>query len=235
MRIVRVWIIFLSVGLGVVGCAGGPQLIPVTDPTQRLEFGGLSILPPQGDNWFMAPPALRKQQGSDMIVLFGKLSPSKTPVADAFWAGYRMGGGSLLTPPSKPHTVLAWVRGGRIPFSAGSRAELLQKMAQVWYFEQTARNQPVSVTIAPDRTLAPDCVRYDGTVEDRGVPGYPGSVYIMDMHGFVCLHPDLPDAAIDIQYSQRRLQEDPPLALEAEGEPFVKSLLFTRLPGRSSP
>ena len=40
MRIVRVWIIFLSVGLGVVGCAGGPQLIPVTDPTQRLEFGG---------------------------------------------------------------------------------------------------------------------------------------------------------------------------------------------------
>ena len=51
MRIVRVWIIFLSVGLGVVGCAGGPQFIPVTDPTQRLEFEGFSILPPQGDNW----------------------------------------------------------------------------------------------------------------------------------------------------------------------------------------
>lgn len=212
MRIVQAWIILLYVGLGVVGCIGGPQLVPVTDPTQRLEFEGFSILPPKGENWFMAPPALRKQQGPDMIVSFLKLA----------------------TPPSKTHTVAATVRGGRVPISAGSRAELLQKLAQV-YFEQTGRHRPVSVTIAPNNTLAPDCVRYDGTVEDRGVPGYPGSVYIMDMHGFVCLHSDLPDAAIDIQYSQRRLQEDPPLALEAEGEPFVKSLLFNRLPGRSSP
>ncbi len=213
MRIVRVWIILLGVGLGVVGCAGGPQLIPVTDPTQRLEFEGFSILPPQGDNWFMAPPALRKQQGPFMIVSFLKLA----------------------TPPSKTHTVVATVRGGRVSISAGSRADLIQKMALGWYFEQTDRFRPVSVTIAPDKTLAPDCVRYDGTVEDRGVPGYPGSVFIMDHHGFVCLHPDLPDAVIDIQYSQRRLQGEPPLALEAEGEPFVKSLLFTRLKGRSSP
>jgi|CXWL01.1.fsa_nt_gi hypothetical protein len=212
MRIVRVWIIFLNVGLGVVGCTGGPQLIPVTDPTQRLEFGGVSILPPQGDNWFMAPPALRRQQGPDVIVSFMKLA----------------------SPPSKTHTVVAIVRGGRVPISAGSRAELLQKYAQ-GYLEQTNRNRPVSVNISPNRTLAPDCVRYDVTVEDRGVPGYPGSLYIVDMHGFACLHPDLPNAVIDIQYSQRRLQEDPPLALEAEGEPFVKSLLFTRLPGRSSP
>lgn len=212
MQIVRVWILLFGVGLGVAGCAGGPQLIPVTDPTQRLEFEGFSILPPQGDNWFIAPPALRKQQGPGMIASFGKLT----------------------TPPSKTHTVVATVRGGRAPFSAGSRAELLRKFAQ-GYSEQTNRNRPVSVNISPDRTLAPDCVRYDVKVEDRGVPGYPGSVYIMDMHGFVCLHPDLPDAVIDIQYSQRRLQEDPPLALEAEGEPFVKSLLFTRVPGRSSP
>ena len=212
MRIVRVWIILLGMGLSVVGCAGGPQLIPVTDPTQRLEFEGLSILPPRGEGWFIAPPALRRQQGADMIVSFLKLA----------------------TPPSKTHTVAATVRGGRVPISAGSRAELLQKYTQ-GYSEQTNRNRPVSVNISPDRTLAPDCVRYDVTVEDRGVPSYPGSVYIIDMHGFVCLHPDLPDAVIDIQYSQRRLQEDPPLSLEAEGEPFVKSLLFTRLPGRSSP
>jgi len=73
------------------------------------------------------------------------------------------------------------------------------------------------------------------TVEDRGVPRYPGSVFIMDLHGFVCLHPDFPDAVIDITYSQRRLPEEQPLSLEAEGESFVKSLIFNRLPGRSSP
>lgn len=212
MRIVRLSIILLGVGLGVVGCAGGPQLIPVTDPTQRLEFEGFSILPPKGENWFMAPPALRQQQGPDVIVSFLKLA----------------------TPPSKTHTVAATVRGGRVPFSAGSRAELLQKFAQA-SFEQTKRNRPVSVNISPDRILSPDCVRYDATVEDRGVPGYPGSIYILDQHGFICLHPGLPDAAINIQYSQRRLQEEPPLALKTEGEPFVKSFLFKRLPGRSSP
>ena len=161
----------------------------------------------------MAPPAIRKQQGPDMIVSFLKLA----------------------IPPSKTHTVVATVRGGRTRISAGSRSELLQKFAQN-IFVQEGRYRPVSVNIAPDRTLAPDCVRYDWTVEDRGVPGYPGSIFILDMHGFVCLHPDfLPDGVIDISYSQRRLQEEPPLSLEAEGEPFVKSLLFNRLPGRSSP
>ncbi len=212
MRTVRAWIILLCVGLGVVGCVGGPQFIPVTDPTQRLEFEGLSILPPRGEDWFIAPPALRRQQGADMIASFLKLA----------------------TPPSKTHTVTATVRGGRVSVSAGSRSELLQKIAQ-GYSKETNRNRPVSVNVSPDKTLSPDCVRYDITAEGHGIPGYPDSVYIMDMHGFVCLHPDSPDAAIDIQHSQRRLQEDSLLTLEAEGEPFVKSLLFTRLPGRSSP
>lgn len=210
MRIVRVWIILLGVGLGMVGCAGGPQLIPVTDPTQRLEFGGFSILPPRGEDWFIAPPALRRQQGADMIASFLKLA----------------------TPPSKTHTVAATVRGGRVPISAGSRAELLRKIAQD-YSKETNRNRPVSVNISPDKTLAPDCVRYDVTAEDHGVPGYPDSVYIMDMHGFICLHSDYPDVAIDIQYSQRRLQEEPPLFIDAEGEPFLKSLRFKTVPGRS--
>lgn len=211
MRIVRVWIILLGMGLSVVGCAGGPKFIPVTDPAQRLEFEGLSILPPRGEGWFIAPPALRNQQGPGIIVSFLKLA----------------------TPPSKTHTVAATVRGVWVPIPAESRTELLPKMAQV-YSKQTNRNRPVSVNISPDKTLAPDCVRYDVTAEDRGVPGYQGSVYLMDMHGFICLHPDLPDAVIDIQYSQRRLQDEPPLSLESEGEPFLKSLLFNKLPGHSS-
>ncbi len=203
MRVVRVWSIVFGVGLGMVGCAGGSQFIPVIDSTQRLELEGLSILPPQGEHWFLASPELRKQQGPGMMVLLRKLT----------------------TPPSKTHTVVAFVRGGRVSSAAGSRAELLQELAQ-GYSGQTDRNRPVSVNISPDRTLAPDCMRYDVTAEDRGVPGYQGAVYIMDMHGFICLHPDLPDVAIDIQYSQRRLQEEPPLSLETEAEPFLKSLLF---------
>jgi hypothetical protein len=211
MRIVRVWITMLSVGMGVVGCAGGPQLIPVTNPTERLELGGFSILPPQGGNWFKIDPTpLLRRQNPTMIALFHK----------------------TLTPPSKSHTVTAWVRGGRVVISAGSRAELLEKLART-NFVQTERHRPVSVNISPDKTLAPECVRYDGVTEDRGVPGYPGSIFIWDQHGFVCFHPDLPDSAIDIQYNQRRLQEEAPLSLEAEGDPFLKSLTFSRSFSRS--
>lgn len=192
-----------------VGCATA-RPVPIADPTQRLEFEGFSILPPRGENWFMAPPQLRKQLGPDVIVSFGK----------------------RLTPPSKTHTVTATVRGGRVPISAGSHAEALQKIAQT-YSEQTGRYRPLSVNTSLDGTPAPDCVRYDATVEDRGVPGYPDSLFVLDMHGLVCLHPDLPDVAIDIQYSQRRLQEEQPVSLEAEGEPFVKSLMLNKFPIRS--
>ncbi len=212
MRIVRVWVTLLGVAMGVVGCAGGPQLVPVTNPSQRLDFGDFSILPPHGENWFKTDPAILRQQVPDMIALFRK----------------------TLAPPSKSHTVTATVRGGLLPISAGSRTELLQKLARL-NFAQTGRHRPVSVNISPDRTLAPDCVRYDGVTEDRGVPGYPGSLFVWDQHGFVCFHPYVSDAAIDIQYSQRRLQEDPPLLLEVEGESFLKSLVFKQLSGRQSP
>lgn len=209
MPTVRAWMIFLSVAIGLVGHAEGQQRIPVTNPTQRLEFEGFSILPPQGENWFMTA-GLREVQGAIVIVSFGK----------------------RLTPPSKTHTVTATVSAVRLPDSAGNRAERLQKYAQI---PPSGRFRVVSVNISPDTTLAPDCVRIDATSEDRGVPGHPDSIFIMDQHSFVCFHPYFPDAAIDIQYSQRRLQEEAPLSLEAEGEPFVKSLIFTRLPGRSSP
>jgi hypothetical protein len=212
MRIVRVWITLLGVAVGVAGCAGGPQPIPVTNPSQRLDFGDFSILSPHGENWFKTDPAILRQQVPDLIALFRK----------------------TLAPPSKSHTVTATVRGGLLPISTGSRTELLQKLARL-NFAQTRRHQPLSVNISPDKTLAPDCVRYDGVTEDRGVPGYPGSLFTWDQHGFVCFHPYVSDAAIDIQYSQRRLQEEPPLFLEAEGEPFLKSLVFKQLSGRQSP
>ena len=205
MRGVRVWIILFGVGLGVVAYARGPQLIPVTNPTQRLESDVLSILPPQGENWFI----VRKPQGAGGLVF-------------QFFRS--------TTPPSKTRTVLANVQvlRGRDFIPAESRAGFLQELAQFKYSEQTNRERPISVTISPDKTLAQDCVRYDVTHEDRGVPRYRGSVFIWDAHGFICVHPDLADTVVDIQYSQRRLQEEPPLSLAGEGEPFVKSVLFKK-------
>lgn len=203
MRIVQGLIILAVSVLGLTSCARGPQFIP-HDPTQRLASDVVSILPPQGEGWLMVSEAFRKQQGLNLIFEFFK-----------------------PTPPSRTRTILAVVQRRQVPKAAGSREELLQKLVQV-YWELTNRERPMSLDTSPDKTLGSDCIRYDTTHFDLGVPGYPGSIFVWEAHGFICLHPDLPDIAIDIQYSQRRLQEESSLSLEAEGEPFLKSLLFTR-------
>jgi len=211
------WVMLIALvtllGMGMTGCAGGPQSIPVTNPSQRLDFDAFSILPPNGENWSVVNPAVFRQQIPDLLVIFSK----------------------TVTPPSRFHTVTATVRGGRLPNSAGSRTELLQLLARNNFVQTEQRYRPVSFNIAPDKTLAPDCLRYDGVIEDRGVPGYPGSLFIWDQHGFVCLHPYVQEGAIDIQYSQRWLQGEQPLLLEVEGESFLRSLVFKQLPDHQSP
>jgi hypothetical protein len=199
----------LCMGMSVTGYAREPQSIPVTNPNQRLEFDAFSILPPSGEGWSLMNPAPFRTQIPDLLVIFSK----------------------TVTPPSRLHTITATVRGGRLPNIAGSRAEILQQLARVNLAQTEQRYRPVTVNITPDSTLAPDCLRYDGVIEDRGVPGHPDSVFLWDQHGFVCIHPYVPEGAIDIQYSQRWLQGEQPLPLEAEGESFLKGLEFKHLPG----
>ena len=47
------WMLLCVSSVLAVSC-GASQLTPVTDLTQRLEFHGFSILPPQGYNWFFS-------------------------------------------------------------------------------------------------------------------------------------------------------------------------------------
>lgn len=197
----------LFAGAAAASCAVAPSLIPIPDPTQRLEFQGFSILPPQGANWFVAPPELRQKQGEGIVASFGK----------------------ILTPPSMTHTTFATVRAATVPPppSSVSRTEILQHIAQNM-MKSDDRNRVVARKVSEDRVLGSDCLRYDVTAEDRGVPGYAGAIFILDLHGFFCLHPDSPSSLIDIQYSERKLpQEKPHSSLEAEGEAFLKSLRFT--------
>lgn len=208
MRILKISILLLCALLIPVGCvAVGPSLIPITNPTERLEFQGFSISPPAGENWFIAPPELRQKQGPNISASFVK----------------------MLKPPSPTQTIVAYVLTFNVPASlAESREQLLQLLGRA-KTEPTDRNRPIASKTSLDRSLGTDCLRYDVTTEDRGAPLYPGTVFILEMHGFSCFHPELPNYVIDVQYSQRRLPSEQPLSLEAEGEPFLKSLVFTRL------
>jgi hypothetical protein len=74
------------------------------------------------------------------------------------------------------------------------------------------------------------CVRIHQAQEDREVPVWRGSVFVIDAHAIRCVHPHSPKYVIDISYSERRLKDDPPVSLQIEVEPFLKSLEFTPLP-----
>lgn len=209
MKLFQAWsLLFFATIISVSkGFAAEPGLIPITDPTRRFEFEGFSILPPKGENWFMPSVELLQKQGVTNGVQFWK----------------------MLTPPSVTHTIVANVSAVKVPMPSRSRAELLQELAQVKEREMsTGRHRLISIKTTLDNSLGSDCLRYDVSAEDRGALVNQGSVYILDTHGFACLHPDITSYLIEAEYSQRRLQGEQPLSLEAEGEAFLKTLVFTK-------
>ena len=204
MRRLRAWTLMFLVGLIVVGCTH-PRPIPVTDPTQRLQFQGFSILPPKGENWFIG-------QGVGNVMFRKQLRET-------------------IKQPADLHTIVAqvWTRSlGDVTFE--SRMELLQYLArelEKGMRQPTQRNTPLEVKLSLDKCLGWDCARIDYTSEDRGLPSFPGSVFILTGHHFVFLHPDSPTLVIHVNYGQRYLRGQQPLPLEAEVESFLKSLVFT--------
>ena len=45
----------LAGSLLAAACTTGPDLTPVQQPGQRMQFDGFSVLPPQGERWYVAP------------------------------------------------------------------------------------------------------------------------------------------------------------------------------------
>src|SRR5262249_51241068 len=80
-----------------------------------------------------------------------------------------------------------------------------------------------------DDSLGSVCVRYKRTVEDTGVPQFPGSVFIETDNGFSCIHPRASRFVVTVTYSQRFLKGQRLLTLEHEIDPVFKSLTFTSL------
>lgn len=203
MRRLWTWALLFLAGI-VVGCAVAPRLTPITDPTQRLQFQGFSILPPTGKGWFKVEPP-------------PQVNPSLT--AKAYFIKRLTEG---VTPPSELHRVTAVVRTlslGDVKFE--NRTELLQHLAREF-----------SEKSFLDKCLGWDCARYEFTSEDPSHPQFPGFVFVIRAQGFVVLHPDSPRFVINLEYRQYYARGQQPLsaeALETEVEPFQKSLFLTPL------
>jgi len=201
--------------------------VRVATDSHRLEFEGFSLMPPQGENWFKTPPLVGTRLGANVIVSFFKKPPSNTHTVFAIVKSGRVfssrGGAAEVL-----HRAFGMVKGGGLSPSTMSAEEVLQKLARLP--AESTRYRSLSHSVTPDTTLGPDCIRFDVANEDRDVPGYQDLVFVVEQHGFICLHPDRPNVFFIIAYSERRLQEETPLPLAAEGEAFLRSFVFTPVP-----
>jgi len=208
----------VAVWAAVAGCmpvAGRPGTAPVPTPVENADrpfvFAGFSVLPPRGASWVVLP---LEAGDYNHVVMFGKR------VRD--------------TPPSTPaeeRTVIAVAKLWDLRDDGPRTAEGLQRWSERSGAKAGERFSPrhhaLGLTAVVEPGRGAECVRYALAVEDDGVPGFPGSVFVLSARGIRCLHPRWPRYAVDLSYSERHLRGQPPLALDAEAEPFMRSLHFT--------
>lgn len=106
--------------------------------------------------------------------------------------------------------------------------ELLQHIKKKTDEYQGPRFKIVDIKTSIEGYLGNDCVRVDATWEDHAVPSAPGSVFIMILREYYCLHPISTESnaiATRLHISQRYLRGEKQLPLDAEIEPFFRSYL----------
>ena len=203
------------VALGVValvaGCATVPALTPITDPTQRYQFRGFSVLPPQPSTyWYLISPSGPKVKAG----AFARQVDPSIPIS--------------LT-HVQTHTIRAVVISGDLGAKRFNNPEGFVRFVEQQK-EENPRFRVLESKHIQDTSLGEYCVRSDVLVEDHGVPGFAGSVFYMVRHVLNCIHPDYPNVVVQVGYSQRAASKSDFKKLDAEGEPFIQSLQFTKIP-----
>ncbi len=119
-------------------------------------------------------------------------------------------------------TVVAFVGEEVAPTDPSTPAAILDcAVAGVRAGYAGGRHRLLDFTESPD---GQECRGYRLTAEDAGVPGGADRLYLVSARGRLCADAER-DRIIRLEYSERRLSEEPLLAsFEAEAEEFLRSL-----------
>jgi len=207
-----------SEGASFIPVVNPKSLTPVTDPNRRYVLQGVSFLPPEGKTWSVS---LLTSALEELLPTAGQ--------AVFFIKQFKE------TPPATPEefqTIYALVsivpRFGELSFKPAEYLKYKAREIEKEYREETGtdRFRPGELKMSIDNSLGTDCLKYDKVVEDHGDRRFPGVVFIMSDHFFLCPHPDFPRLIVSLGYSQRYLQGIQPFPVAAELVPFFKSLRF---------
>ena len=194
----------------VTGCATQPR--PVTDSTTRLQFVGFSVLPPQGNNWYLT-------RESRYTVWFGKVDQNK----------YKSG--TKLT-----HSFLAVSYSDMVAVGVKiDTPERLLNFSEVLLRQKndTGRFRTLNLELTAYRTQETDCVQYDQLVEESDNPRFAGSILTITANGFLCRNTYSPDWFISAFYTERYIpgkKVDNGKSFERESQVFLKNIVFTPPP-----
>ncbi len=219
--------LILTIWATVVGAgyaASELDLTPISDPTRRLELPGLSVLPPKGDDWFLASVPQYKDSSAVQLVVFVKKVRDEpvTRPADARLMYARVNVWDLQHPGYEAPTAfqssahfVKWVKEG---FATRQKGDMVSRRQRLLGAEATA-----------DDSFGATCVRYSRSTELIGWAHFTESTFILITRGLYCLHPHWPGYIIDVGYTQQHLEGEEPLPLEAEVEPFLTSPVFNTI------
>lgn len=199
--VARCWAV-CGMCLLILSCATTSTPTPITDPSQRLHLLGFSVLPPQGGNWYLLASPGPKAKATGFMKQTGRHLHTVLAVAGSV----ELGSKRFTTPEG----FLAFVTEYDKKNTSAKRFKVLESSYVLDHNHHT-----------------PYCTRIDKLVEDHGVPRFPGIVFYMTSHDVTCIHPNHPNLAIRLGYSQRAPRRDELLDLHSECEPFIKSLEFT--------
>jgi hypothetical protein len=188
-------------GVAVAGCA--PTLVAVTNPTQRVEMDGVSVLPPAGQTWYVGPRDSRH-------ILFIRRPPDSPHTIRAM---------ALVDKIEIGGAVLGPIR----------HAQDLQEVTER-RLQSGGRFVTIESNVRPDTSRGAECVRVDAVQEERDNPRFPGVVLVLVSHALDCVHPRSPGYVVSVSYGERYpkgQQAFPVETLRSEGEPFIRNATFT--------
>lgn len=176
-----------------LGCASSPtdqQIIDqIIDLKQRIEFDGVSVLPPQAKNWMLGATPF------EGIMFKKRLSET-------------------LGEP-KTHTLLA----GAISVDLAEKAprnsqELLSYLESFLSSQNDRRFQALHSRVQADenrsKIMNTDCAAYETVAKESANPLFPAKIFMLTVQGFQCRHPYYANIVVDVFCTERYLENTQP-------------------------
>lgn len=191
-------VIFLIMFILTINCfAENLDLIPVTNPSERISSMGLSVLPPQGDNWYII-------QNNPL----GGLNFAKTMEDSTHTFTCHI----LVVPLDKefknPAELLAWVKQ-----SHQSDADPRRFKNQEYNYDLNER-------------FSLHCVKYQMKATDIQRKTAGGTYLILKAHGYMFIHPKSSKYVVNIYYSERGTAQNFTPSFRTAGDGFIDNLII---------